>query len=337
MLQKQIKIIFFAAVFTLFGAAISTLAQSEVEAEYAPNAKNQTQMIALYNLAAGSEEDCPAPFEYKGTIVKTRYDDDLGTKIIGFTIADKSNRRTYFNIDESLYEEAKLPRVDMSWLDTLIMQGRQVGVLAYGCGATGRVLVAQNIVDLAFIKSPVSKNVSSSESVRISTTDPGVDLARVIVQKANLRAEATVSGEVVMELPRGSILVLLSKNPTGVWYNVIYLETSEEGWIHGNNIEIQFTNERRTSKPNLARAVTERSDASPYILITNDSEHTLYLKLGTQRHVIEPNGSKRVDLAPGVYQFYASSPSVIPDIGEIPVERGHFYKWRFYTVKSIKK
>jgi TonB family protein len=165
MIKKQIKAIIYIAIFTLFVTVIKIQAQSEVKAEYAPRRAGKTRMIALYNLAAGSEEDCPTPFEYKGSIVKTHYDDELGTKIIGFTIADRNNRRTYFNIDENLYDESKLPRVDIDWIDTLITEKRQVGVLAYGCGAAGRVLIANNIVDLAFIKSPtILKNISRQES-----------------------------------------------------------------------------------------------------------------------------------------------------------------------------
>lgn len=158
MIKKLIKVVISAVIFTIFGSVITVQAQSEVEAEYAPRRAGETRMIALYNLAAGLEEDCPAPFEFKGTIVKAVYDDEMGTKIIGFTIADRNNRRTYFNIDENFYNESKLPRVDMSWIDTLITKGRQVGVLAYGCGATGRVLMAHNIVDLTFIKNPIPKN-----------------------------------------------------------------------------------------------------------------------------------------------------------------------------------
>lgn len=171
---------------------------------------------------------------------------------------------------------------------------------------------------------------------RIIDSDAGVDIARVIVQKANLRASAYANSSVITELSKGNVLVLLSKEPSGVWYNVINVETSEEGWIHGNNIEVQFTNERQISKPTLARTTTERSDVNPYVIIKNDSEKTLYLKLGASRYVIEPNYTKRVDLTPGSYKFYASSPKVLPDIGEITFERGAYYTWRFYTHKVYR-
>ena len=166
--------------------------------------------------------------------------------------------------------------------------------------------------------------------------DTGVDVARVSVKKANLRASADVKSDIILELPQGNLLVLLAKESSGGWYNVIDVETSQEGWIHGNNIEVQFTNERQISKPTLARTATERSDANPYVIIKNDSENTLYLKLGANRYVIEPNYSKRVDLISGSYKFYATSPKVLPDIGEISFERGAYYTWRFYTQKVLK-
>lgn len=183
---------------------------------------------------------------------------------------------------------------------------------------------------------PKENRAYTTKKNQVIDKDAGVDVARVIAQKANLRAEANANSDIILELPQGNLLVLLNKEPTGVWYNVIDVETSEEGWIHGNNIEVQFTNERQISKPSLARITTERSDANPYVIIKNDSENTLYLKLGANRYIIEPNYSKRVDLVPGSYKFYASSPKVLPDIGEISFERGAYYTWRFYTQKVLR-
>jgi uncharacterized protein YgiM (DUF1202 family) len=168
---------------------------------------------------------------------------------------------------------------------------------------------------------------------QIIDKDAGVDIARVIVQKANLRSGANANTDIITELSKGNVLVLLSKESIGGWYNVIDIETSDEGWIQGNTIEVQFTSERHISKPNLARTSTERSDDNPYVVIKNDSENTLYLKLGASRYVIEPNYSKRVDLIPGSYKFYASSPKVLPDIGETTFGRGAYYTWRFFTRK----
>jgi hypothetical protein len=182
MIKKQIKAIIYITTFTFFAMAINIQAQSEVKAEYAPGRARETRMTALYNLAANS--GCSAPFEFKGTIVKTVYDDEMGTKIIGFTIADRNNRRNYFNIDEALYNESKLPRVDMDWINTLITEKRQVGVLAYGCGASGRVMIAHNIVDLAFIKSPTT---SKSTSLKTSNSSKGLQKQRTSTAKTALQ------------------------------------------------------------------------------------------------------------------------------------------------------
>jgi len=185
MIKILVKVAIFMAIFALTGTVLFIQAQSEVKAEYASRRAGEPRMIALYNLASGLEEDCPAPFEYKGSIIQTRYDEEFGTRIIGFTIADRNNRRTYFNIDEDLYNEIKLPLVDMDWLNTLITKGRQVGVLAYGCGASGRMLMAQNVVDLAFIKSPtISKNSSRQESISSKVQKQQTSIAKINLQSS---------------------------------------------------------------------------------------------------------------------------------------------------------
>lgn len=334
MIKKQIKNIILIAIFALCGTVNVIQAQSKVKAEYASGQTDETRMVALYNLAADS--GCSAPFEYKGTIVMTKYDDDFGTRIIGFTISDRNNRRTYFNIDEELYAESKIPRFDMDWIDTLITEKRQVGVLAYGCGATGRVLMAHNVVDLAFIKSPTLKNIDLPKQSQISETDHGVDLARVIVKKANLRMAAGINNDILKEISQGDLLVLLDKEPTGVWYNVIDYNFGEEGRIHGNNIEIQYTNQRRKSQLDLVQKTANQSDINPYIIISNDSRYVLYLKFGANRYVIRPSNNIRVDLSSGTYDFYASSPKVLPDIGLVTLKQGTHYTLSFYTQTVLK-
>lgn len=276
MIKKQIKAIIYIAIFTFFATVINIQAQSEVKAEYAPRRAGETRMIALYNLAAGSEEDCPTPFEYKGTIVKARYDDDLGTKIIGFTIADKNNRRTYFNIDENLYGEFKLPRVDMDWINTLITEGRQVGVLAYGCGASGRVLMAHNIVDLAFLKNTIPKNdnllkpdITGWENARWGMTSEELD-----------------------RMFKGKLV----KSSPPPWKGIPYISREFKDYVFNNQqMRVVFWMSENTNTLNKVSLITSGiyspSAKSKFLIIFNDFEKLLTTKYG-KPYQVSDSGSK---------------------------------------------
>lgn len=68
--------------------------------------------------------------------------------------------------------------------------------------------------------------------------------ARVIVQGANLwlkpSSNITIENKLLMELEAEERLELLSASYVGKgWYHVRHSGTKQEGWIHGNNIELE--------------------------------------------------------------------------------------------------
>jgi hypothetical protein len=128
--------------------------------------------------------------------------------------------------------------------------------------------------------------------------------------------------------------VLLDRNPTDTWYNVIDVETSTEGWISADLIKIKYTANKRTEP--LFEARSTGGYSNPTLEITNDSAKTLYLKLAEIRYTILPSSSKTITLNPGIYKYYASAPGVIPDYGEEQLNRGMIYTWRFYIVTTTR-
>lgn len=246
--------------FLIFSAtSLMAQGQNEVRVEYDPRQTDEPRIIAIYNLVAGSESDCPSPFEYKGTIVQIKYDDDTGTRIIGFTISDRNERRTYFNIDEDFYEESKLPAVDMGWIDTLLRKGRRVEVLAYACGAVGRVLMANNIID---VDAPQNRAATPSATAKARTPTPS----------------------------------------------------------------------RNTGSPFEARYVG--GNRAPEVQVTNNADRTLNLAIGQSRYTIKPSANQTITLEPGVYEFQATAPNVMPLEGEKDFQRGYVYTWTFYIRRS---
>lgn len=164
--------------------------------------------------------------------------------------------------------------------------------------------------------------------------DLGVDLGVVITEKANLRDGPSTSNTVVMEVDQGDYLVLVDRNPVGPWYNVVHVESSKEGWINGNAIEIKFTQNRKSGP--LLEERSGGSNQNPYIEVTNDSDRMLYLKVGDGHYTIKPHDKQTIHLTPGTYKYYASSPGIIPTFGEDYLKDGHWYTWQFYIVHVVK-
>lgn len=182
----------------------------------------------------------------------------------------------------------------------------------------------------ASVEKKTKSNSPTVPKYQSSNNDVGVDIAVLIVQKANLREQPDISSEVVREVGKNNLLVLLDRNPNGVWYKVLDVQSSDEGWIHGNNIEIQYT-----TKPKKSLSLQEyktNSNENPYVVISNDSYKTLTLTVGDQKIVIPANNKRTVYLSPGNYTFYATAQGVIPAFGERVFNAGSWYTWSFFIV-----
>jgi len=133
-----------------------------------------------------------------------------------------------------------------------------------------------------------------------------------------------------MEAVQDDFLVLIDRTPVGPWYHIVHVESGKEGWVNGNAIEIRYTREKKLAPP-----LEERSTGSnrlPSIEITNDSDSILYLNIGDTRYTIGPHSGTTIELAPGSYKYYGSSPGILPIFGENYLKAGYVYTWRFYVV-----
>jgi hypothetical protein len=158
--------------------------------------------------------------------------------------------------------------------------------------------------------------------------DLGADMAIVKVDSANMRGTPSTNGEVVRKLPRRSMLVLITREATEGWYNVVDARSGVDGWVHGTLVHIRLTS-RSASTPFLATQVDTTSP--PRIEADNESSYTLSLKVGTQTYTIPPGTTLTLTLPAGSHRYIATAPNVIPAAGVKTWETGHLYTWRFYV------
>ena len=162
--------------------------------------------------------------------------------------------------------------------------------------------------------------------------DPGVDIATVVRGAVNLRSEPSASASIVREIRRGELLVLLSREDVEGWYNVIHVDSADEGWIRGDLLEIQYTRAPRRESPFQEERVDSYSN--PTVVVANDSYLDLNLRVGSQQYTVPSNSTKTITLSPGTYDYIGSARGVIPAIGTKTWEVGHRYTWRFRIVTT---
>jgi hypothetical protein len=187
---------------------------------------------------------------------------------------------------------------------------------------------------------PVSRSPFEFEPAKPSQNEPqlpnedlGVDIGVVISDRANLREGPSTTNPVIRELQRGELVVLLSRVPVGPWYRVIHVKSSLEGWVNGNTISVRYT--QKPKPPPLFQERETGSYENPDIEITNDSDKTLYLRVGDEdRIVIAAHSTQTITKPAGTYWFYAVCPGVLPAFGERSFRIGFIYTWRFYIVTT---
>jgi hypothetical protein len=121
---------------------VSVLAQANGQPIEKYGGKQQT-LIEISNIAGDMATGC-FRFDrpYVGAIVKRKFANDEIT-IIGFVIRSSNDERTYINIDDEQIQ--RMSSVGRSNFSSLLGIGKRVKVWVYGCGAAGRVLIADRI------------------------------------------------------------------------------------------------------------------------------------------------------------------------------------------------
>lgn len=133
-------------------------------------------------------------------------------------------------------------------------------------------------------------------------------------------------GDFLME---GDRLVILRRTQRNSWINVVRLKTGKEGWVYLGHVDIRFSANPTRESPQ----ITSRSTGSylnPTLLIINDSDRTIHIKVGSRRLTLASFEQTSISLDEGSYTYFVSAPNVYPAIGEKYFQRGFAYTWKFF-------
>jgi hypothetical protein len=154
----------------------------------------------------------------------------------------------------------------------------------------------------------------------------------VTSQNVNLREGPGTEHNILKLLKQNSYVFIYSLEKFNDFYLVIDIETNIEGFVHKN-----FTNVLRAIDKNeegIFEPIEKISNINPSIEIYNNTPKTLTLKMNDVRYTFHAYEKKTLEFSPGIYDYYASAPLVIPDYGSEKLENYYSYAWEFYIITT---
>ena len=149
-----------------------------------------------------------------------------------------------------------------------------------------------------------------------------------VTKQVNFREGPGTDYEIISSLNAGTQLFIVSLETKNDFYNIIDIATNQEGFIHKSFVrigELVEQNERGMFTPS-GKKTTFNSE----IEIFNNTSFTLTLKLNSETYDFSPKQKRVISLSPGIYNYRASAPGVIPNIGTEYMESNMGYNWQFY-------
>ncbi len=149
-------------------------------------------------------------------------------------------------------------------------------------------------------------------------------------KQVNLREGPGTDYAVLKSLTGGTQLFLVSIEPVDDFFEVIDIASNKEGYVHRSFVRVGTPvalNEEGVFTP-----AGRSGSQNPELEIYNNTRLTLTLKLNTEMYVFGSQERRTISVPPGAYEYRASAPGVIPDIGREHMDRQMAYSWEFYIV-----
>lgn len=154
----------------------------------------------------------------------------------------------------------------------------------------------------------------------------------ITTHKVNMREGPGTEYEIIQLLKQDSYLFLYTIDTENDFYFVIDVETNNEGFVHRKYVSI--LNEIDKNKEGIFTPLQKTSSHNSTIEIYNNTNKTLTLKMNDTRYTFKSYEKKTLEFSPGIYDYYASAPLVIPDYGTEKLESNYLYEWEFYIVTT---
>lgn len=151
-----------------------------------------------------------------------------------------------------------------------------------------------------------------------------------VSKQVNFRKGPSTDYGIISSLKQGTQIFIVSLDTENDYYNIIDIATNKEGYIHKSFVKLGELVEKNESGMFTPSGQTEKYN--PEIEIFNNTSLTLTLKLNSEIYAFSPKQKRTITLDPGSYNYRASAPGVIPNIGTENMESNMGYTWQFYIV-----
>ena len=151
-----------------------------------------------------------------------------------------------------------------------------------------------------------------------------------VIKQVNFREGPGIEFGVISSLKPGAQIFIVSLESENDFYNIIDISTDKEGYIHKSFVQLGDLVEE--NEMGMFTPIGKTTTYNPDVEIFNNTYLTLTLKLNSEIYYFSPMQKRTLTLIPGRYNYRASAPGVIPNIGIEYLESNMGYTWQFYIV-----
>ncbi len=155
-----------------------------------------------------------------------------------------------------------------------------------------------------------------------------------VTKQVNFREGAGTDYPIISLLKAGTQIFIVSLETENDFYNIVDIATNKEGYIHKSFVKVGKEVEKNEEGMFTPSGQTEKYN--PELEIYNNTKLTLTLKLNSETYYFTPQEKRTITMSPGAYNYRASAPNVIPNIGTENLRSNQGYRWKFYIVTESR-
>lgn len=152
----------------------------------------------------------------------------------------------------------------------------------------------------------------------------------IVTKQVNFRQGPGLDYSIIASLQPETQIFVISIDTENGFYNVIDIATDIEGYIHKSFVILE--EEVKKNERGMFTPSGKTSTYKPEIEIFNNTSLSLTLKLNSETYNFFPKQKRIITLIPGTYDYRASAPGVIPNIGTENMDSNMGYTWQFYII-----
>ena len=159
-----------------------------------------------------------------------------------------------------------------------------------------------------------------------------------VMKNVNLRVCPSIECDKLCTIPSGSY-VLADFSPyddedANGFVSAVYVDKDIHGYVSSNFLKrVRIVD---VDEGGVFELTGRGSGYDPELNILNDSKQKITVKINANSYSFKPGESRTITCQPGKVSIMASSPGVIPYVGEDNVEANGLYDWKFFIVTSYR-